>query len=145
MTDRLNFNRLRRRSRAALLGWVVAAVVMPTSAGCGMGGGPPMLDEQLAQSSLTAALDAWKEGQTPESLQQRAPKIVVGEPQWKSGQRLVSYQVLEPIGNDGSNLHVPVELELEGGDGARSKRQVTYTVGTSPAISVFLEEAQEEM
>jgi hypothetical protein len=106
--------------------------------------GPPGLNQGVANSSLTAALDAWKQGQTPESLQQGSPSIIVVEPQWNAGAKLVSYQVLEPSTSDGSNLHVPVELELEDGAGVKSKLKVQYTVGTSPKITVFAEEPQSE-
>lgn len=141
----LNFLAARRAFAAAPRAWAAPAVILIASvcAGCGSSKVAPDLDEGLAQSSLAAALDAWKQDQTPESLRQGSSSIIVVEPQWQAGQKLVNYQVLEPITNDGSNLHVPVELELEDADGASSKQTVTYTVGTSPRITIFSEEPTE--
>jgi len=127
-------------SVASRVSALATLLMVSVCAGCGSSAGAPGLDEEVAHSSLTTVLDAWKQGHTPESLQQSSPEIIVGEPQWTGGKRLVSYQVLESAVNDGSNLHVPVELELEDGGGVRSKQKVTYTVGTSPKITVFCEE-----
>ncbi|HUG70301.1 MAG TPA: hypothetical protein VMM76_21300 [Pirellulaceae bacterium] len=120
----------------------MALLIISLGLGCGSRGGAPALNEDVAKSSLSTVLDAWKQGQTQESLQQGSPSIIVVESQWKAGQRLVSYQVLDPSTSDGSNLHVPVVLELEDGAGVRSKHKVQYTVGTSPKITVFLEETE---
>jgi hypothetical protein len=94
------------------------------------------LDPELARSSLTTFLDTWKKG-GPAALKNESPEIIVGDPQWEQGARLVEYRVLEPVTNDGSNLHAPVELELEDGSGKRSKQQVTYVVGTNPKVTIF--------
>jgi hypothetical protein len=117
--------------------WLIFAL-LAAAAGCGRSG-PPGLDEAVARSSLTTSLDAWKAGKRPESLKEASPKIIAGDPDWASGARLVNYQVLEQGNSDGSNLHVPVELELEDGAGKRSKQTVVYVVGTSPTITIFPE------
>jgi hypothetical protein len=106
--------------------------------GCGFGGAPSV-DPELAQTSLTTFLDAWKEERTPESLRDGSPEIIVGEHRWKSQMRLLSYEVQPPTMNDGANLHVPVALELEDSEGTRSTEEVTYIVGTRPKITVFPE------
>jgi hypothetical protein len=124
------------RRRDMLSAWLIFTFI--TAAGCG-GSGPPGLDEALARSSLSITLDAWKEGQRPESLKEESPEIIAGDPNWASGARLVGYQVLEQVKNDGSNLHIPVELELEDGAGKRSKQSVVYVVGTEPTITIFPE------
>jgi hypothetical protein len=91
----------------------------------------------VARSSLTTFLDAWKEGKRPESLKEGEPEIIVGAPEWNEGARLVNYRLLEPVSDDGSNLHAPVELELEDGAGARTRQEVMYIVGTHPTITIF--------
>lgn len=123
----------------------VVLLTVSLSAGCGSSGSAPGLDEAVAKNSLTQVLDAWKQGQTPETLQQASPSIIAVDFQWQAGQRLVRYQVLEPSTNDGSNLHVRVELELEDGAGVRSKQTTKYTVGTSPKITVFSQEPSEAL
>ncbi|MCA9124967.1 MAG: hypothetical protein KDB11_32545 [Planctomycetales bacterium] len=137
----------RRAFAAAPLG-VTGSVVILTlilCTGCGSNATAPSLDVSVANSSLITALDAWRQGHAPESLRQSSPSIIVVDPQWNDGQRLVSYRVLESSTNDGSNLHVPVELELEDGAGVRSKLTAKYTVGTSPKITVFSEEPIENL
>lgn len=142
MRFEMNPIKARRVRAVAPRDWValISLLIACVAVGCGSAQHAPDLSESVAQSSLTTALDAWKQGQTPDSLGQRSPQIIVGDTQWEAGQRLVSYKVLEPATSDGSNLHVPVELELEDGAGVRSKETVKYTVGTSPKITVFLEE-----
>jgi hypothetical protein len=105
--------------------------------GCGSHGSAPALDTDVAQTSLTTFLDAWKNGRTVESLSEDSPEIIAGDHRWKSAMRLRSYQVLPETTNDGSNLHVPVELELEDSSGELTTEQVTYIVGTRPKITVF--------
>src|SRR5687768_13356254 len=99
--------------------------------GCGRGGSPS-LNEDVARSSLTVFLEAWKKGERPTALASQSPEIIVGDAQWNQGARLVAYRVLDSVANDGSNLHQPVELELEDGAGKRTRQQVKYIVGTSP-------------
>ena len=127
----------RKRAASGPRAWAAATMflIAIVGLGCGSGGSAPELDAGLAQRSLTTVLDAWKQGQTSDSLQQGSPKIVAVDNQWQSGLKLVDYKVLDTSTNDGSNLHVPVELELEDGAGVRSKQTVNYTVGTSPQIT----------
>ena len=93
----------------------IAALLLCTIGGCG-GGGSPKLDESLGRTSLTSFLEAWKKGDRPEALKAQSPAIITGDVNWNGGARLVSYQIGEPVTNDGSNLHAPVELELEDGE-----------------------------
>lgn len=113
--------------------------------GCGSSGGAPHFDEAVARNSLTTVLDAWKQGQAPAALQQGSPKIIVGDMQWNAGAKLMDYEVLEPSSNDGSNLRVRVALKLEDATGHSSQRQVEYLVGTSPQITVFSQEPDEDL
>ncbi|MBW3599180.1 MAG: hypothetical protein KY475_18155 [Planctomycetes bacterium] len=118
--------------------WLVLAASLVLVFGCGPPAAPS-LDEAVARSSLSTFLEAWKRGERPESLREQSPTIIAGAPEWSAGMRLVSYRLLAPVTIDGSNLHAPVEIELEDGAGARSKHDVLYIVGTSPAITIFPE------
>lgn len=90
------------------------------------------LDPELARSSLTKALDAWVAGKKPEDLQ---PEIIMGDPAWKSGKKLISYEVkTAEEHSDGTNLHIAVARKLEGSD---TPSDIVYIVGTSPVITIF--------
>jgi hypothetical protein len=115
---------------------LMLALTLAAAAGC-RSSGPPGLDDAVARESLTTVLEAWKEGKRPASLREGTPEIIASDPDWEGGARLVSYRVSEPVTNDGANLHVPVELELEDGSGKRTKQTTVYIVGTNPKITVF--------
>jgi hypothetical protein len=116
-------------SRLALwLGLVVAL------AGCQQGARGLSLDPAKARESCTAALTAWKEGKKPADLK---PAIIVGDETWDAGKILTAFEVLPGEENDGTNLHIPVELTLKNDKGKESKSRVLYIVGTSPVVTVF--------
>lgn len=100
-------------------------------AGCTSGDAPSYpLDKELARSSVQQAMQAWVDGKTPKELQ---PDIVVGDPAWEQGKKLVSFEILsDEETTDGSNLHIRVKRKL---DAAESK--VTYIVGTNPVVTIF--------
>lgn len=103
----------------------------------GVGCGPSVtLDGDLAHESLRQALDAWKSGAEPRSLQEAQPPIVVGDDAWSAGAKLVDYEILGEGRNDGMNLHCPVRITFERG-GRQSTREVMYLISTSPVITVF--------
>jgi hypothetical protein len=98
---------------------------------------PRQLDKAAAINALTAALDAWKAGQPPQSLQSRSPPIVFGDSDWEQGTRLVNYRILRADRGDGANLHADVELELTFARGKPSRQTLTYIVGTDPILTIF--------
>ena len=53
--------------------------------------------------------------------------------------QLVSFGFLPGEKNDGTNLHMPVELTLKSAEGKESKSKVVYVVGTSPVVTVIRE------
>ncbi len=52
------------------------------------------VDGDIASETLLLVMDAWKEGETPDSLQEQTPKIVVQDLDWIGGMKLVDYEVL---------------------------------------------------
>jgi hypothetical protein len=126
------YRNIRPRKAARRLTVLVVGLCL---AGCGAGA-KLSLDENLARESFRAALESWKKGEKPEALQERSLAIIMTDPDWGAGRRLVSYTVRDKEFNDGYNLHCTVELVFAGnGDGIR--RVVTYIVGTSPVITIF--------
>jgi hypothetical protein len=127
-----------RALRAALLLLAVATLLAP--AGCSPGPQrAAAVDPAAARTALQSALDAWKAGQKPADLKAASPAITVQDLDWESGSRLVSYEVKSEGTHDDANLRIPVSLTLSGPSGGEQKKDVTYVVGTSPAITVFRE------
>jgi hypothetical protein len=99
--------------------------------GCSQGNTPSHpLDQDLARASVQKAMQAWVDGKTPKDLE---PEIVVGDPDWKQGKKLVSFEIMaNNETSDGSNLHIVVKQKFD-----ESDSEVTYIVGTSPVITIF--------
>lgn len=104
--------------------------------GCG-GGVPHPVQPDVARKTLSQMLESWKKGETPDSLQQAATKIVVQDMDWTAGQSLVSYEILGDDQAVGANLVTKVKLRLRDKEGQSSEKTVTYHVGTSPVLTVF--------
>jgi hypothetical protein len=124
MTDRL-----RRIAPAALLAALAAAAW-----GCSPGVANPV-DPGGARAALKTALDAWKEGKTPDSLQSASPAIVAQDMEWASGAKLLDYSVVSEKPAD-ANLDARVKLTLSA-RGKKVEREAKYLVTTSPAVTVF--------
>lgn len=128
---------LKRRSIARLFA-IANAVALLGGCGSGQRLADPV-NAELARKSLTTVLDAWKNGEGPETLQRAVPPIVVQDLDWTSGFALNSY-VIEGEGEfDDANLRVPVALKLKSPAGKAVERRASYVVGTSPSITVFRE------
>jgi hypothetical protein len=112
-----------------------AAVACLLVVGCGRSNAPT--DVPSAKAALTAALESWKAGQSPDALRQRTPSIVMVDDAWKKGEKLESFENVVPEVDDGVNLHCTVKLAINDERGGRRSEQVTYIVGTSPTITIF--------
>jgi len=121
-----------RRAVWALV--LVAACAL--TAGCDRGARSLKLDPELARTSLSAALESWKKGERPAALQDRSPVITVTDANWESGYKLEKYTVTGDEKNDGTNLHITVDLVTRDNKNRPRQSSVTYTVGTSPVITV---------
>lgn len=113
-----------------------AALACVSFAGCGRKNLP--VEPDLAAQSLEAALASWQRGEPLASLDQRTPPITVGDFAWRDGRKLSGYRLLGEAKNDGFNLRYDVELTFADAQGA-AVEQVSYIVGTSPAITIFRE------
>lgn len=116
---------------------VAIALVVASFAGCGPSL-PPVADADKAKAALQAALDAWRDGASEESLQQRQPPIYVNEPDWRTGRKLAKYE-LGSGERQGQSWRCDVKLTfLEEG---RETEPVPgrYSVDTDPAQVVVRE------
>jgi hypothetical protein len=123
-----------RANRCAAAVMAAAAALFP---GC-MGGfqaGP--VDAPQARQLLNTALEGWKNGDTPESLQKGSPPITVQDFDWMGGAKLEEFQVDGEGKNFDLNLHILVKLTLKTKEGETVVKTVTYIVGTSPRATVF--------
>jgi hypothetical protein len=122
-------------ARAVRLSALLLASSVFGCTGEGQRAGP--VDPPRARQALRTALDHWKKGDRPESLQSATPSIVVQDFDWKAGQHLVAYEVTGDGKDDDANLRIPVKLTLRSPQGKGTQRRVSYVVGTSPTITVF--------
>jgi hypothetical protein len=120
-------------------------VLVGLSLAVGCAEGPPKsapVNANIARDTLTAAMDSWKFGETPASLQELTPSIVVQDLDWENGLKLVDYEVVDDSREVNANLYAKVKLTLEDPNGEKSEKTVTYVVGTSPVLTVFRDSFQ---
>ncbi len=95
------------------------------------------VDASIAREALKTALEHWKNGGDPKSLQSSATPMVAQDYEWAAGAKLEDYQILEEREED-ANLRVQVKITL--GPQGKSKaieKKASYVVGTSPSVTVF--------
>jgi hypothetical protein len=123
-------NRLRTLSSALLL---------TLAAGCGGGPDtPPPVDPGEARRQLGDALEAWKKGESHQSLGAREPPVVFNEPLWEGGTRLVAYELGEAE-LQGRQARCKARLTLVSRDGKQSERSIAYIVDTNPRVVITRE------
>lgn len=120
-------------------GLLLALCLFFGTAGCtGQKHAAPVKPE-LARESLRTVLDSWKRGDDLASLRQASPSITVQDLDWKSGYKLLDYEIVGDGKYDDANLLCPVKLKMQDPKGNAVTREVTYMVGTDPVITVFRE------
>ena len=125
----------RRRALAAL-----AALATLPMAGCWSSSRAHAVDPPRAREALKTALDHWKSGQSPRSLESSPTPMTVQDFDWEAGARLIDYRVVDDGQAADANLRVRVQLTLSGPGPDRSKtteKTAWYLVGTSPSVTVF--------
>lgn len=124
---------MKKRSKLAFLAVLVAA-------GCG----PPSLQEETdpaqAREGLRTALDAWQRGESPDALRSASPAIQAADHDWTAGTRLKGYQIVSDGKRAGIEMSFRVVLTLQQPNGKTIRKNVAYTVGTRPALTVHRED-----
>jgi len=115
---------------------ILSLIAVFAAVGCGQTARDLALDESQAREACTTTLEAWKAAKTPDDLK---PDIIASDYAWAAGQKLLSYEFLPGENSDGTNLNIPVKLTLQDAKGAKSTSNATYTVGTSPVVTVIRE------
>jgi hypothetical protein len=96
------------------------------------------VDPPLAREALKTALDHWKNGEDPKSLESSAIPMTAQDFEWASGAKLIDYQILDDGKVEDVNLRVQVKITL--GPQGKSKaveKKASYVIGTSPSVTVF--------
>jgi hypothetical protein len=127
--------------------WVVAACLIVLATlflpGCSGSSAAYPVDEPQARDALKTALDAWKNGETSQSLASSSNPMTVQDFEWDTGAKLIDYQVLDEGKTEGSNLRVQVKLTTIGEpvkgkkEAKPAEKKASYVVGTSPRLTVF--------
>ena len=115
--------------------WAAAgpALLLLLAAGCGKGL-PPEMDANQAREALTAALDAWKAGRSPDTLRQNTPPVDFRDVAWERGARLTGYQV-KAEERFGLSVRFTVGLRLQQNGGDR-ERVAVYNVDAGPTVVI---------
>lgn len=93
--------------------------------------------EEDAMEVLTAALDAWKAGQQPDSLRDESPPMYVKDVDWKAGRILKAFEAQETPRENGGEWRVKAVLTLEGGGLPEEQKRVAYSVTTETKAVVI--------
>jgi len=117
------------------VGILAMALLAIAPSGCGPGAAQPA-DQEAARNALRTALDAWKKGDPLDSLAQAQPPIHVSDWRWKSGAKLVRYEVDDRDQAVGAERRWPVKLWIDGGTGKTIHETTAYSVATHPALTV---------
>jgi hypothetical protein len=97
-------------------------------AGCGTGTSNQAVDK--AQAAVEAVLDSWSRGEPPHKFTDPDQPIVVNDPDWKAGYRLLSFLSVESKQSPESLPHVRcrVALALKDHKGKQVDKEVVYEV-----------------
>src|SRR5262245_66416394 len=106
--------------------------------GCGEGNHamPTASNPEVARQALEKALGQWQAGQTADALAAASPKVYVNDFDWKDGRKLKQFQVAGPGAEGGMQGRFPVSLDVEHVSGRVVRSQVSYSISTSPVVSI---------
>jgi hypothetical protein len=115
---------------------LLAAPILLALSGCTEVPQPANAD--AARVALQTALDAWQRGDSFDSLGTSQPPIYVTDWKWRSGAKLVRYEITSSDRPLGADLRCPVKLWIDRGKGKGKPVSETaeYNVGTHPALTV---------
>jgi hypothetical protein len=95
----------------------------------------PNSDPGEADKALHTALEAWKGGQSPDDLKQGHPPIIMNEDDWRTGSRLLDYEMEEGV-LSGRQVRCRVRIKLRDRDGQTVEREAVYIIDTIPRIVI---------
>jgi hypothetical protein len=113
-------------------------LVLLAAIGCSRGSLPPKADPDQARIALRAALDAWQQGETSDSLAARQPPFYFNDPKCVSDVKLVRYTLDEGHEYHGQTVRLTAMLYLNLKDGPKEKK-AKYLIDTSPVVVIVAE------
>jgi hypothetical protein len=118
-------------------------VLMPAAvlllAGCGSDQPLPMATTaEKARPAIEAALNAWKDGKTPDDLQKQSPAVYLLDADFKRGAKLANFTIDGDGRPYGTGYRFDVTLQLDGGKAGGKK--LAYRVVTDPTVSISRED-----
>src|SRR5271156_2319588 len=110
--------------------WVVAACLVALATlfmpGCGNSSVAHPVDAPQALDALKIALDAWKKGETSQSLAAGSPPMTAQDFEWDTGAKLIEYRLVDDGRADGPNLRIQVMITTSG-EPAKGQKQAKPT------------------
>lgn len=97
---------------------------------------PPPSNPEAARQALEKALAHWQSGQTADALASATPQMYVSDFDWRDGRKLKQFQVAGPPEEVGLQVRLPVAIDVEDGSGQVIRSQVSYSVSTTPVVSI---------
>jgi len=85
--------------------FVLATLLLP---GCSSYSSAKPVDVSYARDVLKIALDAWKKGETTQSLASSSTHMTVQDFEWDSGAKLIDYQLTDDGKPEDANLRIGV-------------------------------------
>lgn len=113
--------------------FVALAAVCVALAGCGPTA--RQADPDAARAALRQALDAWKKGESPESLKAASSPVTVADQQWARGAKLIDYELSDKTTANGFDQRFTATLTLADPAGKKTQK-VAYDVSTHPSLVV---------
>jgi hypothetical protein len=104
--------------------------------GC-LGSRPPETDPAKGREALKGVLDTWKKGGTPDDVKKGSPAIVVSDPDWEGGYRLLEYDIAPTDRRAGVDLRLTVTLTLENPKGKTVRKTAGYVISTGSRPTVL--------
>jgi hypothetical protein len=107
---------------------------------CLLGGCGPKPAENVnpdeAGPALRTALEAWKSGKSQQDLADQVPSIIMNEDDWRTGKRLLDFQIDEKGSVSGRQVVWKAQLKLQDKDGKPTESKATYVIDTIPQIVI---------
>lgn len=115
-------------------------IVLSSVIGCSSAPSVSSSDPNKAKEVAKTILDAWKNGETMESLKQKTPPMFAVIDLWKDGCSLTSYEFVGDGEMVGPNVRFQVRFICQDKAGKKVDKTIKYLVTTTPAITFIKED-----
>ena len=120
--------------RLCCFAWLLAAAA--SVSGCGNNAVPAESDADAACDALHTVLEAWKNGEDVESLQELDPPLYFSDVSLERGAKLDSYTLDPQTKRFGLSVICTATLMLRDQEGTTSQKTVNYQIDTQEAVVI---------